>query len=297
MAGALRMVVRNASWRPKEGDCIRSVYLDSGTRGLFPPQGVVPNHLSPPSPRLYDTIEPATINTSAEKNNACPTEKSAKQTIKTLQPPAPQRPLTFRIRVEGLSDGMSPIQYQLSAPVSSINHTSQDELTLHGYYHLPAGYSWDIVPVEAKLSFTTTPSHPTPPSQPVPAAFRPKTSSSPTICSNYNWVQALVGLFQAGSAGLTLYRSRGGQIERYGYAAFGLTVIPYLIMSIINLISQMATADYLTYYMVSSSEMEEARRRGGVFDGAVGALDDDELDGKAGKGEALYEARIQLVSR
>lgn len=287
MAGALLMVVRNSSWKPEEGDCIRSVDLGSGESGLFPPQGMVPTHLPPASPSLpvYDTIEPATINTSAEKNNAYPPEKCVKQTTKPLQPPSLQDPPTFHVSVKGFSKD------DLSAPISSLFHTEQGQPALHGYYELPAGYSWEIVPAEAKISKTTT-------SESVPAATCGRTfPPSPTICSNYNWVHALVGLFQAGSAGLTLYRSRGRQIEHYGYAAFGLTVIPYLIMSMINLISQMATAEYPLYYMVSSSEMEEAcgSRRGGVFVGVVGAVvasDVDELDGKTGEGEALYKAKF-----
>lgn len=85
-------------------------------------------------------------------------------------------------------------------------------------------------------------------------------------------MQSLIAIFQAGSAGLTLYRSRGDQIQRYGYSAFGLTVVPYLVMSVLNLISQMATADYPSLYMVHSPEMDEARRHGGVFDGVIGSL-------------------------
>jgi hypothetical protein len=43
-------------------------------------------------------------------------------------------------------------------------------------------------------------------------------------------------------------------------------------MSLVNLAAQIATADYSNVYMVASAEMEEARKRGGVFDGVVGQL-------------------------
>jgi hypothetical protein len=62
-----------------------------------------------------------------------------------------------------------------------------------------------------------------------------------------------------GNGAVTLYRSRGDQIERYGYAAYGLTVIPCLVMTIVNLLAQIAAADYPTVYIVSSPEMEKAR--------------------------------------
>ena len=74
---------------------------------------------------------------------------------------------------------------------------------------------------------------------------------------------------------VTLYQTQGDQIERYGYAAFGLTVIPYLVMSVVNLLSTILTPEYSTLYMVESLVMEEARRRDGAyFTGAVGRLDE-----------------------
>jgi hypothetical protein len=85
---------------------------------------------------------------------------------------------------------------------------------------------------------------------------------------------------------ITLYRARGDQVgehglydineltplqlERYGYAAFGLTVIPYVTMSLVNLIAHLATPHYSAMYLVHSPEMDEAIERGGIFEGAVG---------------------------
>ena len=62
----------------------------------------------------------------------------------------------------------------------------------------------------------------------------------------------------------------GDQIQRYGYAAFGLTVAPYLLMSIVNLLGTMLTPDYPCLYLVSSEVMDEAARREGArFEGMV----------------------------
>ena len=70
-----------------------------------------------------------------------------------------------------------------------------------------------------------------------------------------------------------MYETRGDQIERYGYAAFGLTVAPYLVMSIINLIGTVLTPDYSTLFMIESEIMEEAGQSDGAcFRGAVGRL-------------------------
>ena len=66
---------------------------------------------------------------------------------------------------------------------------------------------------------------------------------------------------------------KGDQIQCYGYAAFGLTVTPYLLMSIVNLLSTILTPDYSAMYLVSSEAMEEARRReGSRFEGIVGVI-------------------------
>ncbi len=93
------------------------------------------------------------------------------------------------------------------------------------------------------------------------------------LSSSHNLAKGLVAVFQACYASFTLYQARGDQIQRYGYAAFGLTVTPYLIMSIVNLLSNVVTPDYPTMYLVESDIMEEAKKRGDCnFEGVVGKL-------------------------
>ena len=62
------------------------------------------------------------------------------------------------------------------------------------------------------------------------------------------------------------------QVDRYGYAAFGLTVVPYIVMSLVNLAVHLVTPNYSTMYLVHSPEMDEAIDRGGVFEGQVGKV-------------------------
>jgi len=85
-------------------------------------------------------------------------------------------------------------------------------------------------------------------------------------------VKAVVAIAQTVYASITLYKTRGNQTETYGYASFELTVLPYVLMSILNLFSQIACAEYSTFFMVHSEIMDEARKRGGIFDGVVGTL-------------------------
>jgi len=62
------------------------------------------------------------------------------------------------------------------------------------------------------------------------------------------------------------------------YGAYQLTLIPYALMSFINITSGFVTPSYPAVYMVRSKVMEEAERRGGFFDGCVGILDEDEKE-------------------
>ena len=62
----------------------------------------------------------------------------------------------------------------------------------------------------------------------------------------------------------------------HDYGAYQLTLIPYALMSFVNIVSGFLAPSYPAVYMVESTVMKEARKRGGVFDGVVGLLDEDE---------------------
>jgi len=86
-------------------------------------------------------------------------------------------------------------------------------------------------------------------------------------------LKCAAAIVQVGFAAVTLYRARGDQVEKYGYAAFGLTVIPYAIMSVLNLMANILTPEYPTLFTVHSDLMDAAERRPGlVFEGVVGTI-------------------------
>lgn len=115
------------------------------------------------------------------------------------------------------------------------------------------------------------------------------------IFSNYNLVKATIAIAQLLYAIDTFYETRGDQVSRYGYAAFGLTVAPYAWMSFINLLASLVCPDYPARYLVESNasrklrkEMEPYSRQHGFplrhnrssiqMDGFVGALaNEDEV--------------------
>lgn len=128
---------------------------------------------------------------------------------------------------------------------------------VHGSMYLPPGYMLAFLPSNAIIE----------------TSFSGELADI-SIASSYNLLKALVGIIQVCFSSVTIYQTRGDQVERYGYAAFGLTVIPYAIMSIVNLLGNLLTPDFPTLYMVKSPEMTEAEdpKRGGWFDGVVGVV-------------------------
>ncbi|KAG4034526.1 hypothetical protein MFRU_003g04860 [Monilinia fructicola] len=83
------------------------------------------------------------------------------------------------------------------------------------------------------------------------------------ISSQFSALQVLWSIAQTCIGSYILYQSRGSQLDIYGHAAFGLTVIPYVIASIINLLGSLVG------------------RRGGVI-GSVDQVgnDDENLHGE-----------------
>ena len=93
--------------------------------------------------------------------------------------------------------------------------------------------------------------------------------STTALSSSDGIVKSAIRIIQLVFACITLYRSRGHQLEVYGYAAFGLTGARYAVMSLVNLIANLLTPHYLTLYMVCNPGMEEAERFGCKFESVV----------------------------
>ena len=92
------------------------------------------------------------------------------------------------------------------------------------------------------------------------------------LASNYDILKTVIAIIQLVFACLTLYRSKGNQLEIYGYAAFGLTVAQYAVMSFVNLLANLVTPHYPTVYMVRTEMMAKAESQGGKFDGVVAEI-------------------------
>ena len=96
---------------------------------------------------------------------------------------------------------------------------------------------------------------------PTDAKVTPLLNGKIELCKSHNVLKWLAAIIQLLFACFTLYRTRGAQVHRYGYAAFGFTVIPYAIMSLVNLIANVLNPEYPCLYLVRSRVMREAESR------------------------------------
>lgn len=147
-----------------------------------------------------------------------------------------------------------------------------NDRTIHGLCRLPPGYRLAQAPENAALKFTyQRPENISPQS-------RGDLLRDVELASSYNVPKILISLIQACWAISTLYQACGDQIDRYGYAAFGLTVAPYAYMSVVNIFANLVTPEYSAMYLVSTPLLEEARQNGGVFDHIIGSVDVKSID-------------------
>jgi hypothetical protein len=96
-----------------------------------------------------------------------------------------------------------------------------------------------------------------------------------TICSDWSFLKIIVSIAQLVFAVATLYRTKGDQIDQFGYAAFGLTVIQYALMSMVNLVGNLMCPQYPTMYLVETTTMFAAQQEGAEIEGIVGIVDED----------------------
>ncbi|KAL2030141.1 hypothetical protein VTO58DRAFT_109334 [Aureobasidium pullulans] len=126
---------------------------------------------------------------------------------------------------------------------------------IHGTFELPEGYTFAVVPRDAIL---------------VPKAnARDGRNSTNDISASISIPKAVASMVQIVSAFVALQSHRSDLISRWGYASYHLAVIPYLIMTLVNLIGNICIADYPCLYMVRTDIMNEAEKVGGIFEGEI----------------------------
>ncbi|KAF8244434.1 hypothetical protein K440DRAFT_636103 [Wilcoxina mikolae CBS 423.85] len=94
-----------------------------------------------------------------------------------------------------------------------------------------------------------------------PIECSPEQSESPRLelANDYNLIKILAAIAQTVYGALQLYDSRGHQLEKYGYAAYALTVVPYITISLINLLASLCQPHYQSMLIVSYKHNREGR--------------------------------------
>jgi len=71
------------------------------------------------------------------------------------------------------------------------------------------------------------------------------------LASNYNLIKILASIFQTVYGAFELYAARGNQLDKYGYAAYAFTVVPYTMMSVVNLVAALFQPQYPSKFVVT----------------------------------------------
>src|ERR1700760_3089633 len=113
-------------------------------------------------------------------------------------------------------------------------------------WKLPNGYLFEIVPRDALID---------PPD---------RTSFKHEVRYRWDWFKLLLSIIQLLYSVYSLYRVTQHQLIRFGYAAFGLTVAPYALMGLLNLLANLLTPEFDEIYLVSSTILDEALNYSGI---------------------------------
>ncbi|KAL9124104.1 MAG: hypothetical protein Q9217_006534 [Psora testacea] len=268
-ANALCMVIRTADWKANSGDEIHGCKVEKTEGSSQPSLPEDQNQEKDSSLNRVEIRETSTNSTAATLGDGTANASFKITDFYTPPPPFSILDRMYRIFVQTYKFGNhTPSQGRRLDP----NHVK-----VHGSCKLPPGYGLSYVPEDMKVH----PRHATEDRLDVRSAiltrdlYAARTAwwSDTRLATSHNTPRILFSLMQTISGGYSLYRAQGSQIERYGYAAFGLTVLPYMIVSLFNFVGSLLTSEYEMVYMVHSSTMEEMIRRGGATDGVVGTLE------------------------
>lgn len=77
------------------------------------------------------------------------------------------------------------------------------------------------------------------------------------LAYNFSVLKNVAGLIQVVNGSLGLYHASERQFAKFGYAAYSLTVIPYILMSLINLLASLCEPQYPSMFLVHYRGVEQ----------------------------------------
>lgn len=96
------------------------------------------------------------------------------------------------------------------------------------------------------------------PENSIVAPLRDSSGSTPIKLScNYSIFKSIIAIIQIVYGGLGLYEASAREVPKFGYAAYSLTVIPYILMSLVNLLANICQPQYPTMFLVLNESVED----------------------------------------
>lgn len=267
-ANALCMVIRSPEWRPKDGQVIEGCEIKAAEKTArkrkWSERLLCRSTVTAPEEKSFE-MEISTCDSNASAATGVLTRAIDEVTLKTTDiysPPA------SRHKMDKITKALIESHRFHSLPPTE-NIVDHANFKIHGVCQLAPGYALGFVPKDIKIYSHVKHQRSLSLSRVLGMNHTPQVK----LASTHDVPRILFSIIQTISGGYSLYKARGAQIERYGFAAYGLTVLPYMMVSIINLIGSLLTSEYETMYLVHSAIMDEMKDRGGICDGVVGTLE------------------------
>lgn len=118
------------------------------------------------------------------------------------------------------------------------------------------------------------------------------------IGSNYSVVKVVAAIAQIVYGSFQLYQTGDKQIKRFGYAAYQLTIIPYIIMSLINLLASLCEPEFPAMLLVTC--VDDVRSEPRTISGDDVGSEPRSISGQIGivtaaRTETLHASRMKKV--
>jgi hypothetical protein len=149
---------------------------------------------------------------------------------------------------------------------------------IYGNYCLPEGYELRLVPYYTKFKNDkeeVRSNGETSKWRDVFFVFSKWDKTTNDVACSYNGAKAIVSIVQIVFGIYTLYRTKGNQIERFGYAAYGLTVTQYALMSVVNLVGNLLRPDNTSMYIFGSNLSDELQEEHNCTIATIGRIEEN----------------------
>ncbi|KAI9825795.1 MAG: hypothetical protein M1832_000735 [Thelocarpon impressellum] len=286
-ANALCMVVRSKDWRPKGGDLFTGceVVVEESEVPSIKSKRAWASAGSVMSRRLKRSVDGWSI---WFGRKPLPPPKSKGFSDETaLKIKAPYNPREApRLSWSGFLDWVLQ-SYRFRNRRLEEQIVARVDIEVHGVCELTPGYALCYVPHDMAVRARGL-------------TKDDKPSVPPRLSAQFNFLKVMWSVSQTSIGCYTLWQARGSQLNKYGYASYGLTVIPYVIMSMINLVGSLISREYEDLYLVHSDILDEAIDRGSVVDGVVGTIcplrSDEETTCADDEQGRLGDAKVEITA-